>query len=104
DGQLLTYRQLPMACHSVLISRYKVLAGMDIAEKRAPQDGAFCHAYGAGAQRRSVDIRVATLPTRFGERISLRLLALSAESLTLENLGMSGNDLQCVTRMLARPH
>ena len=48
---------------------------MDIAEKRAPQDGGFSHRYGSGEHARIVDIRTATLPTRYGERMTLRLLA-----------------------------
>src|SRR5262249_28062979 len=61
DAVLDLYRRLPLAAHSGLTSRFKVLAGLDIAEKRAPQDGGFKHRYGRANQ--AVDVRVATLPT-----------------------------------------
>jgi len=60
DGRLEDYRRLPLAAHGELLSRIKVLGGMDIAERRAPQDGRFRHAFAGG---REVDVRVATLPT-----------------------------------------
>lgn len=102
DGQLERYRKLPLAAHNGVISRFKVLGGMDIAEKRAPQDGRFSHKFGPTNQ--SLDIRVATLPTKFGERMTLRLLALQTESLTLERLGMSPRDLACFGEAIDRPH
>ena len=69
DGQLELYRELPLAIQPLVLSRLKVLAGMDIAEKRAAQDGRISSRF-AGA-RNSIDIRVATLPTRYGERMTL---------------------------------
>ena len=86
DGVLDTLSPLPAIVHNGIISRFKVLSGMDIAEKRAPQDGGFKHRFGRA--RQTIDIRVATLPTKYGERMTLRLLALQTESLTLERLGM----------------
>ena len=91
DGVLEPYRQLPTPALTGIISRFKVLCGMDIAEKRSPQDGRFTHRLGPTSQK--VDIRVATLPTKHGERMTLRLLALQTESLTIERLGMSPRDL-----------
>ena len=102
DGALEEYRKLPTAAGVSVLSRYKVLAGMDIAEKRAPQDGGFKHRYGRAGQ--VIDIRVASLPTRHGERMTLRLLALQTDSLTLERLGMCERDLHCFEGALARPH
>jgi general secretion pathway protein E len=102
DGVLDTYRRLPMSMHNGLISRLKVLGSMDIAEKRAPQDGGFKHRFGRGGQ--TVDIRQATLPTRHGERMTIRLLALQTEALTLEKLGMSPRDLQIFEETIDRPH
>ena len=86
DGQLEPYAELPLAMHSELVSRFKVMAGMDIAEKRAPQDGRFT--YQVPDQNRQVDIRAATLPTKYGERMNLRLLALETQALTLDRLGL----------------
>ncbi len=102
DGVLDLYRRLPLAAHSGLTSRFKVLAGLDIAEKRAPQDGGFKHRYGRANQ--AVDVRVATLPTRYGERMTLRLLALQTEGLTLERLGMCPRDLQTFREAIDKPH
>lgn len=104
DGELDTYCVLTDTCLPSLISRLKVLSGMDIAEKRAPQDGGFSHAYGGGSDVRTVDIRTATLPTRYGERMTLRLLALGAHNLTLDNLGMVEKDNAIVRRILRNPH
>ncbi len=102
DGQLEKYRKLPIALHTGLVSRFKVLAGMDIAEKRAPQDGRFSHK--SGQTGHSVDVRVATLPTKYGERMTLRLLALQTETLTLERLGMFERDLHLFEDAIAKPH
>ncbi len=102
DGVLEDYRTLPTTGHAAVISRFKVLSGMDIAERRAPQDGRFTHTFGSSGQR--VDIRVATLPTRHGERMTLRLLAIQTEALTLEHLGMNAADLTTFQRAIDRPH
>src|SRR5262249_13233639 len=102
DGELETYRKIPAVAQPGLISRFKVLGGMDIAEKRAPQDGGFTHRFGTTGQ--SVDIRMATLPTKYGERMTLRLLALQTETLTVERLGMSPRDLTVFERMVDMPH
>ncbi|MCE9608290.1 MAG: GspE/PulE family protein [Planctomycetia bacterium] len=102
DGQLERYRKLPLAVHTTLVSRFKVLGEMDIAEKRAPQDGRFSHKFGPTGQ--SIDIRAATLPTKYGERMTLRLLALQTESLTLERLGMCPTDLTSFENAIDKPH
>lgn len=102
DGQLERYRHLPPSVHNGLISRYKVLSGMDIAEKRAPQDGRFSHRIGPTAP--AIDVRVASLPTKHGERMTLRLLALQTESLTLERLGMYERDLGVFEDAISKPH
>lgn len=104
DGVLEHHRTLPVTRQAGVLSRFKVLAGLDIAEKRAPQDGGFTWSWGPPADRRSVDIRVATLPVRHGERMTLRLLALQTQNLTLERLGMGAGDLERFRRALARPH
>jgi len=93
DGELREHCRLPMARLPSLISRFKVLSGMDIAS----------HRYGSGEHSRIVDIRTATLPTRYGERVTLRLLALGTESLTLDNLGMTQADHGLVYQLLHNP-
>jgi len=102
DGELEDYRELPVEMHHPLISRFKVLAEMDIAEKRAPQDGRF--SVGVGPTGGKVDVRVASLPTKYGERMTLRLLAVDAGTLTLERLGMSAADLGVFQKAVERPH
>jgi type II secretory ATPase GspE/PulE/Tfp pilus assembly ATPase PilB-like protein len=104
DGVLEEHQRMPVACEAGLVSRLKVLAGMDISEKRAPQDGAFTHHYGSGSNMRVVDIRAATLPTKYGEKMTLRLLGMQIDSLSLETLGMSSQNLACVQQVLDQPH
>ncbi|MHC4972575.1 MAG: GspE/PulE family protein [Planctomycetota bacterium] len=86
-----------------LVSRVKVLAGLDIAEQRAPQDGGFTYRLPI-AERDPVDIRAATIPTRLGERATLRLLGTAARDLTLTNLGMDDDDLESFRDGIRRPH
>lgn len=102
DGKLETYRELALEMHGPVTSRLKVLSGLDIAEKRAPQDGRFNTR--AGPNRRKLDLRVATLPTRYGERTTMRLLAPASTSLTMERLGMNAAGVEKFRRGLARPH
>ncbi len=104
DGVLEEYKRLPQSAHAALCSRIKVLAGMDIAERRAPQDGAFIHQYHVAEKSHAVDVRVASLPTKHGERMTLRLLASQDDWLSLEQLGMSPADLGAFETALARPH
>lgn len=87
DGVLETLRKLPKSIHASIISRYKILARMDIAERRMAQDGRFFQCL--GPQQRRIHVRAATLPTTHGERLTLRLLAVETEQLTLNRLGMS---------------
>lgn len=101
DGDLEDVHRLPLAVFQPLTNRFKVLAQMDISEKRAPQDGGFRHDFGDG---RSVDIRAATLPTKWGERMTLRLLGLQTGDLTLEKLGMAPDHLARFEVALAQPH
>lgn len=101
DGALEVYRQLNIQLHPMVSSRVKVLGGMDIAERRAAQDGRFAW---TSVQNREIDVRAATLPTRNGESITLRLLASNSNSLTLENLGMSRADLKLFSEAIHKPH
>ncbi len=100
DGQLEFYEKIKKDMYTELSSRLKVMAGLDIAEKRAPQDGRFTH-YFPGSNRR-VDIRLATLPTKYGERITMRLLAVQTAALTLDKLGLSAVHQQMIESFLHR--
>ena len=84
----------------LLVSRIKVMAKLDIAEKRIPQDGRI----GLRIGGREVDVRVSTMPASNGERVVLRLLDKQAGRLTLPNLGMSGADLSRIRDVVHRPH
>ena len=97
DGQLETVRKLPKSFHAPVMGRFKVLARMDISERRMPQDGQFVHELGPDKQK--VSMRAACLPTTHGERLTLRLLALETELLTLNRLGMSKKSLRLFTEI-----
>jgi type IV pilus assembly protein PilB len=101
DGELEDVHRLPLSVFQLLINRFKVLSQMDISEKRAPQDGGFRQTCEGG---RSVDIRVATIPTKWGERMTLRLLGLQTGDLTLEKLGMATDHLARFEVALTQPH
>jgi len=100
DGVLKDVFEPPRALHGALASRIKVMADMDIAEKRLPQDGRIPIRLGG----QPVDVRVSTLPTGHGERVVLRLLAKDAERLHLERLGMEGEVLAQVDHLVREPH
>src|SRR3546814_11524895 len=88
------------ALHSALISRIKIMANLDIAEKRLPQDGRIALRVGG----RPIDVRVSTLPTGHGERAVLRLLDKEAGRLQLEKLGMSPQVLAQLDELIRQPH
>ncbi|MBI5637255.1 MAG: type II secretion system ATPase GspE, partial [Nitrospinae bacterium] len=88
DGILYTVLKPPRRIHAQLISRVKIMAGLDIAEKRLPQDGRIS----IKAAGREIDVRVSTIPTTFGERVVMRLLDKSRNLLSLGQLGMD-NDM-----------
>jgi general secretion pathway protein E len=100
DGVLRDVIEPPRALHAALVSRLKIMASLDIAEKRLPQDGRIALRLGG----RSVDVRVSTLPTGPGERVVLRLLDQEAARLDLSALGMSDATLGCVDRLIREPH
>lgn len=99
DGALEAFEKYPKSMHAAVVSRFKVLANMDIAEKREAQDGRFTCELGKNNQK--VDIRAACLPTTKGERLTLRLLATEAERLTMGRLGLSDEGRRVFTDALA---
>jgi general secretion pathway protein E len=100
DGMLRDILEPPQAAHGVLVSRIKIMAKLDIAEKRQPQDGRITLRL-AG---RAVDVRVSTLPTAHGERVVLRLLDKQAGRLNLPALGMSADTLHALDNLIHQPH
>lgn len=100
DGVLKEANQLPKKVLAALVSRIKILSGLKIDERRAPQDGRFKidlngHLYG---------FRVSTLPLVDGEKVVMRVLDESSEPLSLEDLGYWGTALERINRAIAQPH
>lgn len=100
DGVLHEIMRSPKKVQNGLVSRVKILAGMDIAERRVPQDGRF----GATIDKRSIDFRVATLPTVHGEKVVLRLLERENVLITLDELGFSPNTLVRFKSSFTKPY
>lgn len=100
DGTLRDVVSPRRALHSALVSRIKIMASLDIAEKRLPQDGRIALRVGG----RPIDVRVSTLPTGHGERAVLRLLDKEAGRLQLEKLGMAPDVLRQLDRLIRQPH
>ena len=100
DGQLREMLRPRRELANLLVSRIKVMARLDIAEKRVPQDGRMALRL-AGHE---VDVRVSTLPSAHGERVVLRLLDKQAGRLDLRRLGLPDDTLASLRQLLARPH
>ena len=98
DGVLREYTRIPKWLHGPVVSRLKILAKLDIAERRLPQDGRVNVLY----QGRSIDLRVSTLPTQFGEKMVLRVLGgMSAPSIT--SLGLSPQQQAVLESAIQQP-
>jgi general secretion pathway protein E len=100
DGVLRDIIEPQRALHGVIVSRIKIMASLDIAEKRMPQDGRITLRL-AG---RPVDVRVSTVPTGHGERVVLRLLDKQAGRLDLTRLGMADSTLKTLVHLINQPH
>ncbi|MFW5967994.1 MAG: type II secretion system ATPase GspE [Persicimonas sp.] len=100
DGVLKEIAHPPKRFHSSIITRVKIMAGLDIAEKRLPQDGRI-RIKMAG---KDIDIRVATAPAVHGERITMRLLDKSAVLLDVRDIGMKETDQQTLLKLIHRPN
>ncbi len=100
DGILYEIQRPPYRAMPNIISRLKIMANLDIAEKRLPQDGRFSIRI-AGKQ---ADIRMSTLPTAFGERVVLRLLDKSSGMLGLEDIGVDAEMLPQIKKMIQKNH
>lgn len=100
DGTLRDLIEPARALHAAIVSRVKIMAQLDIAEKRLPQDGRIT----LRVAGRPVDVRVSTIPTGHGERVVLRLLDKQAGRLDLTRLGMSEDALAQMDRLIREPH
>ncbi len=100
DGVLREVASLPKGSQAGLVSRIKIMAEMDISERRRPQDGRMAFNTPAG----TVDLRVATIPTAAGEGVVIRILYRGIVVSSLDALGMSTRDRAALDRMLAKPY
>lgn len=100
DGVLRDIVEPKRALAPLLVSRIKVMARLDIAEKRIPQDGRVTLRVGGY----DIDVRVSTIPTQHGERVVMRLLDRGSTGLEIDALGMSERDREVFLRLLDRPH
>ncbi len=100
DGILHDVLTLPKRIHSPVVSRIKIMASLNIAEKRLPQDGRI----GIKLGEHSVDLRISVVPTVNGERVVMRILDKSSVLLGLEELGFYPDDLQRIERLIRQEH
>ncbi len=99
DGALKPVCEVPLAIKAEVLSRLKVMANLDIAEKRRPQDGRIRFAH-AG---RPIDVRVSTLPSEHGEKIVLRILDQASFDLDLERIGIEAPELELFQQVFSMP-
>ena len=100
DGLLVDYLSLSVSLHNSIVARVKILAGMDIAEKRAPQDGHFR----AKLQDIDINVRVSSIPTVFGEKIVMRFMGQTAALDNAGTFGMESDDYEKMLGILRVPH
>ena len=101
DGALSPVTTLPKRVQNAVVSRIKILSELNIAERRLPQDGRFK----VKARQRDIDFRVSTIPTRFGEKVVLRLLdKAQLMGLTMDGLGLEGNVLEKYQKAISQPY
>lgn len=100
DGKLKEMMKLPVQVFSAIATRFKMISGMDIAERRLPQEGRI----DMKIHEKSIDVRVSTLPNTFGEKIVMRLLEKSNLSHPKEKLGFQEGDLRKINKMLSSPN
>ncbi|HEX5363681.1 MAG TPA: GspE/PulE family protein, partial [Gallionella sp.] len=100
DGSLRDLIESAPGLHGAIVSRIKIMAKLDIAEKRLPQDGRIA----LRVAGKPVDVRVSTIPTGYGERVVLRLLDKQAGRLDLAKLGMDDAELAHIDSLIKQPH
>lgn len=100
DGVLFIDRNLPRAILAALVSRYKIMADLDIAERRLPQDGRIRVRFSG----KDIDFRVSTMPSKHGEKVVMRILDKSATTLGLDKLITESETLSVIRDMVGRPY
>ena len=101
DGSMYKAMNLPVSIKNAVVSRIKILAKLDISERRIPQDGRIKLRLG---KKKSIDFRVSTLPTLFGESIVMRILDQSSLSIDLTKMGFERSTFDCLKRSISRPY
>jgi type IV pilus assembly protein PilB len=99
DGVLRELTHIPVELQNALVSRIKILADLDIAERRVPQDGRFLVQIGG----KNLDLRVSTLPTHYGEKVVMRLLDPASTRVTLADLGFTEENARVLQNVLSQP-
>jgi len=100
DGVLHHIRNIPKSLQAAVVSRIKVMADLDIAERRLPQDGRV----GLRILKRNIDLRVSTLPVNYGERVVLRVLDKSGQYYNLDQLGFSEREQKLFEELISKPY
>ena len=100
DGMLQEQSRMPLEMHSAVVSRIKIMAGMDVAERRRPQDGRIS----VMIRKSPLDVRVSTLPTVLGEKVVMRLLDDEALRPSPEQLGLRDRNLRIILDKISAPH
>ena len=101
DGSMYKAMNLPVSIKNAVVSRIKILAQLDIAERRVPQDGRIKLRFG---KKKSIDFRVSTLPTLFGESIVMRILDQSSLNIDLTKMGFESSTFDSLKRCISRPY
>jgi MSHA biogenesis protein MshE len=100
DGALQLHTEAELRIAPAVVQRLKLIAGLDIAERRLPQDGRFV----AKVRNQNVDMRISTMPTQYGEGVALRVLPQQLDLLSLDKLGMPPRILEKLHEFIAEPH
>jgi len=103
DGLLRVHMRLPLAANRALASRFKIMAGLDIAEHRMPQDGRIDFLR-FSRKGHNVDLRISTLPVAFGEKVVMRILDRKSTVLGLDAMGFSDRNLLTYRKMIRQPY
>jgi type IV pilus assembly protein PilB len=100
DGELVDYATVPESVKNALVTRIKIISGMNITESRLPQDGAIKNVI----EGKDLDLRVSTLPLVYGEKVVIRILDYTMSSGGLESLGLSKVNLEKVSKLIQTPN
>lgn len=100
DGIMRTEQQLPFTMHAMVVARIKIMASMNVSERRLPQDGRIKMVLGG----HNIELRISTFPTSFGEKIVMRILGASEVRSGIDDLALSAHNLARVQRAINQPH